>query len=485
MDINKTLNKNNIYNSIATFTNFLFPIITFPYAARVLGVDNIGKYNFSNSIVSYFNLIATLGISSYAIRECAKVKNNREKLNEISSEIYSIDIYSTIVAYILLFITLLISVKLKSYTTYILLLGSSFAINTIGTTWICNAVDDFKYLSIRTVLIHIFTLLGLFLFVKNEKHLYIYILLLVIPNFATNFYCIFYRKKYVDIKFNPQPNIGKHLRKIILLFSQNVSMLLYTNADIIMLGYYYNDGIVGYYSLSVRIYNIVNGVIASVIGVATPGLSYDYNIKDYNSFNNKLTYVVDYILLLFIPAFIGLNILAPEIIKLVAGQSFELSIISLRILTIAMLFSLISAVLGLAILFPMGYDRINFNSCIISAISNIVLNIYFVPKFGVVGAAITTAIAELLGFINKIKHIDKNIKIYKFPATFIKYLFGSLLTALICILYKKLFVISNVNTIFTILIGGITYFVYLIIIKDNFFINLIQPVLVKAKIIKY
>lgn len=477
---NRDLNKNNIYNSIATFTNLLFPIITFPYITRVLGVDNIGKYNFSNSVVSYFNLIATLGISSYAIRECAKLKDDRKKFSDLASDIFSIDIYSTILAYILLFITVFISNKLQNYSVFISLLSTSFLINTLGTAWVLNAVNDFKYLSLRTIFIHLFTFAGLFLFVKSENDLYIYILLNVIANVGTNVFTMFYRKKYVDIKFNFFPDVKKHLKKIILLFSQTVSMLLYTNADMIMLGIYYNDETVGIYAIAVRVYNVVNGVIASVISVATPGLSYDYCNKDYDGFNSKLKYVVNYIVLLFIPAFVGINIMAPEIVRLISGKDLILAANALRILTFSLMFSLISATLGLAILFPMGYDRINFNSCIISASVNIILNLYFIPKYGILGAAFTTAIAELSGFINKIKYIDRNIKITGFIKMILTYVFGSIFIIIICYLSKIFIINSNIRILIAAPASAICYFVFLIIIKDRFFVDLIKPIYYKT-----
>lgn len=476
---NRDLNKNNIYNSIATFVNILFPLITFPYVTRVLGVDGLGKYNFSNAIVSYFSLIATLGISSYAIRECAKLKNDRNGLNNLASEIFSIDIYSTIIAYLMLFVALLLSTKLKNYTVYILILSVSFIANTIGTMWICNAVDDFRYLSFKTIILHIVSLVCLFLFVKNENDLYKYIIISVGTNLVANIHCIFYRKKYVEVKFILFPNLKKHLKKIILLFSQCVSMLLYTNADMVMLGYYYNDETVGFYAIAVKIYNIINSVISSVITVATPGLSYDYSNKNYVAFNEKITYVVNYILFLFIPAFIGMNIMAPEIIKIVAGESFALSVASLRILTVSMMFSLISAIIGIGILFPMGHDKVNFYSCIISATSNIILNFYFIPKYGIIGAAFTTATAELLGILNKIKYIDKNIKVYGFIKSFFKYLLGGMLVALICIILKKILPNKSIYSMIIMILSAGSYFIYLIIIKDEFFKNFIKPVVKK------
>lgn len=476
------LNKNNIYNSIATFINFLYPLITFPYVTRVLGVENIGKFNFSNSVVAYFNLIATLGISTYAIRECAKNKIDRKKFSDLASEIFSIDVYSTLVAYILLFSALFVSKKLKDYNIYILLLSTSFALNTIGTLWVCNAVEDFKYISLRTIILHMFTLAGLFVFVKNENHLYIYVVLTVIANFGSNLFNVFYRKRYVDIRFVLKPNIKKHLKKIILLFSQTVSMLLFTNADVIMLGYCYNDQMVGLYAIAVRIYNTVNSVIASVIVVATPGLSYDYSVRNFEAFNEKISYVVNYIMFLFIPAFIGLNLMAPEIIYLISGHPYELSIISLRILTFSLMFSLIAATLGLAILFPMGCDKVNFISCIISAVSNILLNLYFIPKFGVIGAAFTTAFAEFVGIINKIKFIDRNISIANFWKLFFKYLIGSVFIIVVC-MASKIFILNMiVRAVVAIPIGATVYFSYLYIIKDPLFINLLKPI--KLKLIK-
>ena len=68
----KSLGVNAFLNSLRSLLNIIFPLITFPYISRVLNVVGIGKYNFSNSIVSYFQLIGTLGISTYPIREGTK-----------------------------------------------------------------------------------------------------------------------------------------------------------------------------------------------------------------------------------------------------------------------------------------------------------------------------------------------------------------------------------------------------------------------------
>ena len=75
---NKSLAKNAILNGIRNGLNLLFPLITFPYVSRVLQVEKLGEYNFANSVTSYFVLLAGLGISSYAVREGAKLREKKK-----------------------------------------------------------------------------------------------------------------------------------------------------------------------------------------------------------------------------------------------------------------------------------------------------------------------------------------------------------------------------------------------------------------------
>ena len=102
---------NAFLNGLRSVLNLLFPLITFPYVSRVLSVSGIGIYNFSNTYISYFILIAGLGIATYAIREGAKYRNDRRKIEEFSSQIFSINMIATVIAYVLLFASLLIFVN--------------------------------------------------------------------------------------------------------------------------------------------------------------------------------------------------------------------------------------------------------------------------------------------------------------------------------------------------------------------------------------
>ena len=151
----KSIKINAILNVIKTCSTIFFPLITYPYVFRVLMPDNIGKVNFSNSFISYFSLIAGLGIGTYAIRECAKVRDNKERLNNFSSQIFSINIFTTFIAYLLLFFALVFFRKLDNYRVLILLYGSTIVFTTLGADWINTAMEDFFYITIRTILFQI------------------------------------------------------------------------------------------------------------------------------------------------------------------------------------------------------------------------------------------------------------------------------------------------------------------------------------------
>ena len=125
----KSIKRNAILTTVKTLLSLLAPIITFPYISRVLSVESLGKYNFSSSVVSYFVLLAGLGISTYAVREGAKIREDREEISRFLSEIWVINIVSTIVAYILLILCIAFINKLVSYRIIILIVSLNILFN--------------------------------------------------------------------------------------------------------------------------------------------------------------------------------------------------------------------------------------------------------------------------------------------------------------------------------------------------------------------
>lgn len=165
----KSIKINAVLNVIKTISSIIFPLITFPYISRVLMPDNVGKVNFGSSFVSYFSLIASLGITTYAIRECSAKRKNKEKLSRTASQIFSINVITTIIAYVSMAIILLLFRNLDSYRTLIIIQSTAILFATLGCDWLNSAMEDFAFITVRTIAFQIISLVLMFAFVRKPS----------------------------------------------------------------------------------------------------------------------------------------------------------------------------------------------------------------------------------------------------------------------------------------------------------------------------
>ena len=231
---NKSLKVNAFLNSLRSLLSIIFPLITFPYVSRVLSVSGIGKYNFSNSIVSYFTLIAALGISTYAIREGAKYRDSKQKIDTFASEVFTINVFSAIIAYILLFISLAIFVKLHSYIACILIYSIQIGFSVISFDWLFTIYEDFVYITIRSIVFQLISILLLFVFVRRSDDYLNYAAITVFSAVGSNILNFYKVKKDHRICLTLHCNLNKHILPILILFAANVANLIYVNSHYIV-----------------------------------------------------------------------------------------------------------------------------------------------------------------------------------------------------------------------------------------------------------
>lgn len=407
------IQKNTLYNIIKSCSTVVFPLITFPYISRVLLTDNVGKVNFSNSVVSYFSLIASLGITTYAVRECSKVKHDKNKLSTVASEILSINVCTTVIAYLALFITLAVARPLESYRALIVIQSMTILFATLGADWLNTTMEDFRFVTIRTFLFQLLSLILMFVFVRTPDDYIKYACITVISSSGGNIVNIFYRRRYCKTFFTKCMKLKQHLPPIILLFAMILAQQVFVNSDTTILGIIRGDYEVGLYSTSVKIYNIISTLMTSVAWVVMPQLSYSFAKKDYDKVNSLLKYVIGFTATLGLPCVMGMGILAPQIIEIIAGPAYADAAISLRILAVAMAFSLVWGIVMNMILLPSRADKPCLLACVVSAIVNIVANVIFIPNYGFAAAATTTAVSQIVGLIICLPYVDKRVKFQK------------------------------------------------------------------------
>lgn len=195
----KSLAMNAFLNSFRSVMNIIFPLITFPYVSRILTVEGMGIYNFSSSIVNYFMLIAALGISTYAIREGAKYRTDKSKITQFSSEMFTINLCSTVLAYLLLFLCLIVFSKLRNYTICILIFSLQIFFTTIGTEWIYQIYEDYSYITVRSIIFQIISIILLFTFVKGPDDYLNYAGITVFSAVGSNILNFIHARKYCNI----------------------------------------------------------------------------------------------------------------------------------------------------------------------------------------------------------------------------------------------------------------------------------------------
>ena len=192
---------NAVLNAIKACLSIFFPLITYPYALRILGKEGIGKVSYGQSVISYFAMLAMLGVSIYGVREGTKLKNNNENFTNFINEVYTINILSTSVAYIFLFVMLFTVDRFINYRYLIILQSVSIILTTLGVEWINIIHEDFWLITIQSIIVHIISMILLFIFVTSPEHYYIYAFITIL---SSGIICLsnrYYIRKYVHLKF--------------------------------------------------------------------------------------------------------------------------------------------------------------------------------------------------------------------------------------------------------------------------------------------
>ena len=371
MSTKKSVKINAILNVIKQMCSVLFPLITIPYVTRVLRAENLGKVNFATSVISYFLLIAQMGITNYAIREGAKVRDNKKELSEFSNEVFTINICTTILSYVLLIFSVLLFKPLWNYKVLLIVQSLTIIFTTIGADWVNNIFEDFFSITVRTIIMQVVSVLLMLIFVHNSSDYIIYAVTIVIAQCGAYIINAFAIKKYVRLRIRFTKNIFRHIKPILLLFFNNVAMTVYINSDTTMLGIIIGDSAVAIYYIATKIYGVIKNIINAVIVVTLPRLS-AYAESDRKAYNSFCGQVMSSIITILFPAVAGLFFCSPLIVKIIAGEEFIGGAMPLRILSIALLFAVLGGFITLCIVVPNREEKILLLATSIAAIVNMV-----------------------------------------------------------------------------------------------------------------
>lgn len=461
---NKSLSINAIFNIFYKLLNVFFPLISSAYLSRILQADGIGAVAYAQNIVSYFTMIAALGIPTYGIREIAKARNNKNELNKTSSELFIINFASTTFFVLIYYFMILdFSIFQKDITLH-LIFGSLIWFNFINVDWFYQGTEEYVYITIRSTIIKFISLILLFIFVKDRNDYINYAIITCLATGGNYVLNVFNLRKRV--KFTIQHlNFRRHLKPILILTICSLSAELYSKVDITMLGQG-NKAMVGYYSNAQKIINMALSLITAISGVFLPRLSY-YYVYMKTEFNKLVSTAFKIVLFFSIPAFIGILLLSDDIIVVLFGNGFIQAAPTLKILAVLFLIKGIGDILCYQIIVSTGNEKIFIPSYILSALVNVSLNYILIPKYGINGAAIASVVAE---FILNGTILINSSKLFKLSIDF-KFIFSLLISNIFLfgiVYYLKLFNLSPlISVLLGTTVGFIIYIISSLIIKNE------------------
>lgn len=469
---------NYILNLINTGTKMLFPLITFPYVCRVIEADGIGQINFFQSIINYISLFTCLGIPMYAIREIARDRSDVVQMNRTAMEILLLHSMLTLVGYAIVAILCLTVPQIQVNIPLFLILSLTIFFTAIGCEWFYQGIEDFKYITIRGLIIKTVSVVLLFIFVKSKTDLLYYGCYTVFGVLGGNIFNFFRLRKYIhreNIIFS-ELHIKRHIKPVLNVFSFSVVTSIYLHLNTVLLGFLKNALVVGYFAAATKVMQmllIMSGCLGSVM---MPRASHLIAENREDEFNRLIQKSYDFTLAIALPMTIGLIFCAPSLITALCGVKFEHSILPSQIIAPIILMVAISNVFGLQALFPKGKINIVTLCCGIGAIADLILNLCLIPFFSYIGTSIAYLGAEVATTISMYFIGRKYIPIIYFKKSHLTYALGSV------VMTFALYGLSllQLPTLTILLLQGccgvLVYFIILCFCKDEMLVQILSKI---------
>lgn len=388
-----SIKKNFAYKSALTLSSYLMAFITFPYVSRVLGVERIGLVNFVDNTISYFLLFATMGVNLLGVREIAAVKDDPERRNKVFSNILGLNLLFTLATLLVYILIVSLVPKLNQYSELFYIGSAKILCTAFVMEWFFTGIENFRYITIRSLAIKFLYVLAVFLFVKTRADYRLYFVLTmgtVVVNAAVN---SIYIRRFVRIRGRDLVDL-RYLKQNAVLGIYSVMTSMYLTFNVMYLGLVSDNIQVGYYTTAFKVYTVILGLFSAFTNVMLPRMSALLAEGEKDRFQKLVDKSFRAMCTFSIPMIVCSVILAPQIIYVLSGPGYEGAITPMRIIMPAALFVGIAQVLAIQILTPMKQDKVLFTASMIGAFVSIVINVMMVPYMKSMGSATVLLCSE-------------------------------------------------------------------------------------------
>ena len=453
--------KNYAYNLSYQLLVIILPIITTPYVTRVFSSDDLGTYGYFNSIVTYFILLATLGVANYGTKV---ISGHRKEIGKNFWGIYSLQLGATFLSLSLYVVLCLTLPFMQNPVAYIL--GLSLVSKGLDISWLFQGLEDFRKITVRNITVKLAGVISIFLFIRSVNDLYLYVF------FLTTFELLgqlsmwipareFIGKPYFDLMY-----AKRHLKPVILLFLPQIAISLYVTLDSTMLGALASTRDVGIYDQALKLINILLTLVTSLGSVMLPRVSKLLSSGDHKAVNkmHEMSFLI-YNLVIF-PIMAGMLIVNDDFVNFFLGQDFQEARYAIAIMIFRMFFIGWTNIMGIQILIPHNKNKEFMLSTTIPAIVSVGLNLILLPKLGYIGAAIVSVLTEALVWGIQLFYTRSYLREVPILGSLIKIIISSGVMYGILLFIKKFLNVSPmINVGLYAVLGAIIYASLILILK--------------------
>ncbi len=444
---------NYIMNTIIQGSAYILPLIVNPYVSGILGPEGMGKVSFVTAVLSYFTILAVLGVPTYGVREVSKVKGDREKVSRTVYEILNINLIMGFLTYLCFFIYALISSGMTEYRELLLVMSPTILLNIIGLDWMYKGLEEFSVIAVRNVIIKAIAIGMIFVCIRDKEDLILYGLLTVCAAYGSNLWNFLGKKRYICKPKREKREIRKHIMPVLIFFSMTVATTIYTNLDMVMLGTMKNDYEAGIYDAASKLKIILVSAVSSLGTVLLPRVTALVNQGKMDEFRRISRHALALIIIFSFSLAVYFEVNAESLIGLFSGKAFDDAVPVLRVLVPTIILIGITNITGIQMLIPLGREKVVLASEIAGAIVDLLINMILIPQYGALGAAIGTLIAELIVFFIQAASADYVRKILC-SIQFCKIGFSGITAGILMLLFGNC--INNV--IWKLLCSGILFY---------------------------
>lgn len=434
----------------------IVPFITTPYISRVLLAEGIGTYSITTTIAKYFWMFALLGMANYGNRTISKARDNKDIL---SNTFWNLFYFQAISSCIVLF---LYTIWLRCYGiqnyNMIAVCQIPYILSAVfEISWFFYGTEQFKFMVFRNTIIKIITTIMIFLFVKKQGDVWIYVLINTLSLLLGQL-CLwpFLLKQVYWVK----PNIKKicnHLQPNLVLFVSVVAVSFYNLMDKIMIEVLSSRIELGYYENTEKIFNMVIGIVGAIGSVMLPRISYLMEKHDKRSIEAYLSKSMYYIMSLAIGITFGISGIAKEFAIVYFGKEFTKCGKLLMIIIFAVPFYSWENILRTQYLLPGNRDKIFVKGTIYAALANLLLNLFLIPFLGGLGAVYGTVVAQVAAAGYQSIIICKELPLKKYLKKLIPFFISGIFMFSYCRIIGEQLGSKMSTLIIQILGGGLIY----------------------------